>query len=110
MSIIHCVSRISLLYTRCNISFKYVICIVDIVLVVHSGLNLAIQTCSSSGFSCVGVRVVYWSLRCTATFVIRFHWLLLLAFSLHFSSSSAFLRSLFTQSSLSYLFVLNVQD
>ena len=35
----------------------------------------------------------------TATFVICFHLSLLLAFSLHFSSSSAFLRSLFTQSS-----------
>ena len=56
-------------------------------------------SCSSSGFPCVGVRLVYSSLRCTATFVIRFHWSLLLAFSLHFSSSSAFLRSLFTQSS-----------
>ena len=55
--------------------------------------------CSSSGFPCVGVRLVYSSLRCAATFVIRFHWSLLLAFSLHFSSSSAFLRSLFTQSS-----------
>ena len=53
----------------------------------------------SSGFPCVGVRLVYLSLRCTATFVIRFHWSLLLAFSLHFSSSSVFLRSLFTQSS-----------
>ena len=50
-------------------------------------------------FPCVGVRLVYWSLRYTATFVIRFHWSLLLASSLHFSSSSAFLRSLFTQSS-----------
>ena len=57
------------------------------------------KSCSSSGFPCVGVRLVYSSLRCTATFVIRFHWALLLAFSLHFSSSSAFLRSLFTQSS-----------
>ena len=47
----------------------------------------------------VGVRLVYLSLRCTATFVISFHWSLLLAVSLHFSSSSAFLRSLFTQSS-----------
>ena len=56
--------------------------------------------CSSSGsLNCVGVRLVYWSLRSTATFVICFHWSLLLAFSLHFSSSSAFLRSLFTQSS-----------
>ena len=55
--------------------------------------------CSSSRFPCVGVRLVYSSLRCTATFVIRFHRSLLLAFSLHFSSSSAFLRSLFTQSS-----------
>ena len=45
----------------------------------------------SSGFPCVGVRLVYSSLRCTATFVIHFHWSLLLAFSLHFSSSSAFL-------------------
>ena len=50
-------------------------------------------------FPCVGVRLVYWSLRITATFVICFHWSLLLAFSLHFSSSSAFLGSLFTQSS-----------
>ena len=56
-------------------------------------------SCSFSGFPCVGVRLVYSSLRCTATFVIRFHLSLLLAFSLHFSSSSAFLRSLFTQSS-----------
>ena len=55
--------------------------------------------CSSSGFLCVGVRLVYWSLRSTTTFVICFHWSLLLAFSLHFSSSSAFIRSLFTQSS-----------
>ena len=55
--------------------------------------------CSSSGFPCVGVRLVYWSLRSTATFVICFHWSLLFTFSLHFSSSSAFLRSLFTQSS-----------
>ena len=53
--------------------------------------------CSSSCFPCVGVRLVYWSLRSTATFVICFHRSLLLAFSLHFSSSSAFLRSLFTQ-------------
>ena len=52
-----------------------------------------------SGFPCVGMRLVYWSLRCTATFVFRFHWSLLLAFSLHFSSSSAVLRSLLTQSS-----------
>ena len=57
------------------------------------------KCCSSSGFPCVGVRLVYWSLRSTVTFVICFHWSLLLAFSLHFSSSSAFLRSLFTQSS-----------
>ena len=59
-------------------------------------------SCSSSGFPCVGVSLIYWSLRSTgsmATFVICFHWPLLLAFSLHFSSSSAFLRSLFTQSS-----------
>ena len=62
-------------------------------------LSEGTATCSSSGFPCVGVRLVYSSLRCTATFVIRFHWSLLLAFSLHFSSSSAFLRSLFTQSS-----------
>ena len=55
--------------------------------------------CSSRGFPCVGVRLVYWSLRCTATFVIRFHWSLLMAFSLHFSSFSASLRSLFKQSS-----------
>ena len=50
-------------------------------------------------FPCVGVRLVYWSLRSTATFEICFHWSLLLACSLHFSSYSAFLRSLFTQSS-----------
>ena len=50
-------------------------------------------------FPCVGVRLVYLSLRNTATFVICFHWSLLLSFSLQFSSSSAFLRSLFTQSS-----------
>ena len=43
----------------------------------------------------VGVRLVYLSLRSTATFVISFCRSLLLAFS----SSSAFLRSLFTQSS-----------
>ena len=55
--------------------------------------------CSSPGFPFVGVRLVYWSLQCTATFVICYHWSLLLAFSLHCSSSSAFLRSLFTQSS-----------
>ena len=49
------------------------------------------------------MRLIYWSLRSTATFVICFHWSLLLAFSLHLFSSSAFLRSLFTQSShLSY--------
>ena len=48
-------------------------------------------------FPCVGVRLVYWSLRSTATFVICFHWYMLLAFYLHFSSSSAFVRSLFTQ-------------
>ena len=51
------------------------------------------------GIPCAGVRLVYWSLRSTATFVICFHWSLLLAFSLQFSSSSAFLWSLFTQSS-----------
>ena len=39
------------------------------------------------------------SLRSTATFVICLYWSLLLTFSLHFSSSSDFLRSLFTQSS-----------
>ena len=55
--------------------------------------------CYSSCFPCVGVRLIYWSLRSTATFVICFHRSLLLVFSLHFSSSSAFLRSLFTQSS-----------
>ena len=48
---------------------------------------------------CVGVRLVYWSRRSTATFLIYFHWSLLLTFSLHCSSSSAFIRSLFTQSS-----------
>ena len=56
-------------------------------------------TCSSSCFPCVGVRLVYWSLRSTATFVISFHRSLLMAFSLHFSSSFAFLKSLLTQSS-----------
>ena len=50
-------------------------------------------------FPCVGVRLVYWSLPSMVTFVICFHWSLLLVFSLHFSSSSAFHRSLFTQSS-----------
>ena len=56
--------------------------------------------CSSSGFHCVRVRLFYWSLRSTAaTFVICFHWSLLLAFSLHLSSSSDFLRYLFTHSS-----------
>ena len=50
--------------------------------------------CSTSGFPCVGVRLIYWSLRCKASFVICFHWSLLLAFSVHFSSSSAFLRLL----------------
>ena len=48
---------------------------------------------------CRGEAGLYWSLRSTATFLICFHWSLLLAFSLHFPSSSAFLRSLFTQSS-----------
>ena len=54
--------------------------------------------CSSSGFPFVGVRLVSLSVRCTATYIICFHWSLLLAFTLHYSSS-AFLRSLFTQSS-----------
>ena len=57
------------------------------------------MSCSSSVFPCLGVRLVYRSLRSKATFVICFHWYLLLALSLHFSSSSAFLRSLSTQSS-----------
>ena len=48
-------------------------------------------------FPCVAVRLAYWSLRRTATFVICFHWSLLLAFSLQLSSSSAFLTSLSTQ-------------
>ena len=39
------------------------------------------------------------SLSCTATFCKLFQWSLLLAFSLKLSSSSAFLRSLFKQSS-----------
>ena len=65
----------------------------------------SLPSCSSSCFPCVGVRLIYWSLRSTATFVICFDWSLLLAFSLHFSSSSAFLRSLFTQSWMwSFLF------
>ena len=46
---------------------------------------------------CVGVRLVYWSLRSTATFVIFSHWSMLLAFSLHFSSSSAFPDLIFIQ-------------
>ena len=54
--------------------------------------------CPSSCFSFVGVRLVKLSLRCTATFVICFHLSLLLQFSLNMSSSSAFLRSLYTQS------------
>ena len=60
---------------------------------------LADICCSSSCFPRVGVKLIYRSLRSTATFVICFHRSLLLAFSLHFSFSSAFLRSLFTQSS-----------
>ena len=40
--------------------------------------------CSSSCFPCVGVRLIFWSLRSTVTFVICFHRSLLLAFSLHF--------------------------
>ena len=56
-------------------------------------------SCSSSDFPSVEVRQVYLSLRCTAFFVNVFHWSLLLAFSLHFSFSSAFLGSFFTQSS-----------
>ena len=55
--------------------------------------------CSSSCFPCVGVRLVYWPLRSTAAFVICIHRSLLLAFPLHLSSSFAFLKSLFTQSS-----------
>ena len=62
-------------------------------------LSPSLHSYSSSGFPCVRVRLVYWSLRCTATCVSRFHWSLFLAFSFHFSSPSAFLRSLFTQSS-----------
>ena len=59
----------------------------------------SLRSGSSSGFALVRVRLVWLSLRCTATFIIYFHWSLLLAFSLYFSSASAFLRSLFTQSS-----------
>ena len=43
-----------------------------------------LTTFSSSGFPCVGVRLIYWSRRSTVTFVICFHWSLLLALSLHF--------------------------
>ena len=58
------------------------------------------HTCPSSGFPFEGVVIlIYLSLRSTATFVKKINWSLLLAFSLHFSSSSAFLRSLFAQSS-----------
>ena len=45
---------------------------------------LTSHCCSSSGFPCVWLRLVYWSLRSTATFVICVHWSLLFAFSLHF--------------------------
>ena len=58
--------------------------------------QLTFNSCSSSGFPWVGVRLIYWLLRSTATFVICVPWSLLLAFSLHLSSSSAFLRSIFT--------------
>ena len=43
---------------------------------------------------CVGVKLIYRSLRSR---LLCFHWFLLLAFSLHCSSSCAFLRSLSTQ-------------
>ena len=56
--------------------------------------TMARYRCSSSCFPCVGVRLIYWALRSTATFVICFHRSLLLAFSLHFSSSSAFVYKL----------------
>ena len=51
------------------------------------------HNCSSSAFLCVGMRMIYWSLRSTVTFVICFHWSLLLAFSLHFSFSDLFSHS-----------------
>ena len=70
----------------------------NITLWTHCIHCMYLYSCSSYGFPCVGVMLVYSSLRCTATFVIRFYWSLLLAFSLHFSSSSAFLSSLLTQS------------
>ena len=61
----------------------------------HSAVRVGLDRCHSA----VRVGVGYVSLSCSATFVIRFPCTLLLAFSLHFSSSSAFPRSLFTQSS-----------
>ena len=74
-------------YCHSNYKFWYVLC--D-----FSYWHLVLPV-----FSCVGVRLVYWSLRSTATFVICFRWSLLLAFYLHFSSSSAFFGSIFKQSS-----------
>ena len=47
-------------------------------------------------------RLVYWSIRSTATFVICFHWSLLLAFSRHFSFVFIVFRNLLA--SLSRIF------
>ena len=58
---------------------RLIVCILVVLLCLKEQL-----VCSSSGFPCVGVRLIYWSLRSTATFVICFNWSLLLAFSLHF--------------------------
>ena len=77
-------------------SLRLLICPAQSILIHFPQMEDYVKCCSSSGFLCVGVRLIYWSLRSMATFVICFHWSLLLAFSLHFSSSSAFLRSLFT--------------
>ena len=43
-------------------------------------------SCSSSGFHCVGVRLIYWSLRSSATFVICLHWSLFWPFLYTFPS------------------------
>ena len=58
------------------------------------------KSSSSNRFPFVGVEAGHLSLRCQATFVIfSIACFLLLAFSPRFSSSSTFLRSLFTHSS-----------
>ena len=80
-------------HVRCSASEMFTNCNINYI------ADTRRTSCSSYCFPCVGVRQIQWSLRSTATFVICFHRSLLLAFSLHFYSSSAFLRSLFTQSS-----------